>query len=140
NKEIILPEGIITRKVKVNRSRTSQEALNATRREQYTKRGVVKEMPQGEGEEIEIYLIPFQRLLSVDQLEKEVDNTDFKLVDPIALAALNETDPELADKYPNGTQWRDKNGKACYAFFGRGSNNLRSVSVGRDDIAWDTYW
>lgn len=105
------------RKVKVNRNRTPQQAIDATGRTKHLYDEVVREMPMGEGEEVEVYLIFFKKQLSDDTLEQEVDKAGFVLIDPITLNALNEQDPALADTIPNATQWRDKNGKACFACF-----------------------
>ncbi len=129
----------IIRKVKVNRSRSPQQAIDATGCTQYTENTVVKVMPIGEGEEVDLYLIPFKQQLSVDALEQEVDKAGFVLVDPITLCALNEADPALADTIPNATQWRDKNGKVCYACFGRWDGK-RKVHIYRNDNGWGGYW
>ena len=129
----------IIRKVKVNRSLTPQQAIDATCRTKYLNDEVVREMPMGEGEEVDLYLIPFKKKLAVDDLEKEVDKAGFVLVDPITLCALNEQEPTLADTFPNATQWRDKNGKACCAYFGRWGDG-RKVDVYRLDSDWLGSW
>ena len=129
----------IIRKVKVNRSRSPQQAIDATGCTQYTDNTVVKVMPIGEGEEVDLYLIPFKKKLSVDNLEEAVDKAGFVLIDPITLCALNEADPALADTIPNATQWRDKNGKACCAYFRRWAGE-RVVNIGRNDIGWHGFW
>jgi hypothetical protein len=129
----------IVRKVKVNRTQTPREAINATGRVQYLNDEVVRDMPTGEGEEKEVFLVSFKKTLTPDQLEQEVEKTGFVLADPVTQCALNEQDPSLADSYPNATQWRDKNGKACYALFARW-NGKRAVGVDQVGYAWGGDW
>lgn len=123
---------IIVRKLKVDRTRTRQQAIHATGRVDYINDEVVGEMPIGEGEEKEVFLIPSNEPRTLDQLEQKFGGKRFALVDPVTLCALNEQDPTLADEYPNATQWRDKNGKVCYALFSIWHGS-RGVSVDQGD-------
>lgn len=130
---------LITRLIKVNRSRSPQEALDATNRAQYTDRTVVDAMPKGEGDEVEVLFFKLNRFVSDDDLEKEYELRGLKPADPYSLAAVNEADPSFADEKPNGTHWKDANGYWRYAAFGlwRGE---RRVNVHHIDDGWGDYW
>ena len=135
---------LIVRKVPVNRSRSSQEALDATTRAQYTDRKVVDAMPKGEGDEAEIVffkpdLSERNGFISDDHLEKEFDLRDLKPADPISVAAVNEADPTFADQIPHGTHWKNANGCWCYAAFIRWDGE-RKVRVSRVDNGWLGHW
>lgn len=135
---------LIIRKVSVNRSRSPQEAMDATNRVQYTDRKVVDAMPKGEGDETEIVffkpdLSERNDSISDDDLEKEFKLRGLKPADPIAVAAVNEADPTFADEHPHGTHWKDADSNWCYAMFNRWGGE-REVSVDRYDRGWDGRW
>ena len=135
---------LIVRKVPVKRSRSPQEALEATNRAQYTDRKVVDAMPKGEGEEAEIVffkpdLSERNGFISDDDLEKEFELRGLKPADPYSLAAVNESDPAFADDHPNATDWKDGDSKWCFAAFNRWDGE-RYVFVDRDDYDWDGRW
>jgi hypothetical protein len=119
---------MIVRRVKVNRFRSSQEALDATGRRQYCDPAVVVAMPVGEGEEVDLYFFPNKRRLSDAELEEEFDWHGLK-PDPRAQIAANEADPSLADDYPNATHWKDADDNWCYAAFGRWCSDEPIVHV-----------
>ena len=135
---------LIVRTDKVNRSRSQQEAIEATGRAQYTDRKVVDAMPKGEGDEVEVVFFKpdlSQRngFISDDDLEKEFELCGLKPADPVSVAAVNEADPAFADEKPNGTHWKDAKGNWCYATFRRWFGG-REVRVRRDGSDWDDYW
>lgn len=136
---------LIVRKVKVDRSRTPQEALEATGRVQYTDRSVVNSMPKGEGDEVELVffkpdLSKCNGLISDDDLEKEFELRGLKPADPISVSAVNEADSAFADEKPHGTHWKNSDGKWCYAAFGLWDDD-RDVNVDRYDGVWgDSWW
>lgn len=130
---------MIVRRVRVDRSRRPQQALDATGRTQYTNDSVVRRMPRGEGEEVEVYLFPVRCDISDDDLEKEFALRSLKPVDPYTLAAVNESDPAFADSHPNATHWQDSDGKWCHAAFGRWGG-VRNVYVNRHDNDWSDVW
>ncbi len=130
---------MIVRRVRVDRSRRPQQALDATGRTQYTNDSVVRRMPRGEGEEVEVYLFPVRCDISDDDLEKEFALRSLKPVDPYTLAAVNESDPAFADSHPNATHWQDSDGKWCHAAFYRWDGE-RSVNVNRSGSGWDDGW
>lgn len=140
--ELKLPAGTITRVVKrINRTRTPHEAITATGRMQYLNDKVVIEMPMGEGEEKEIFLIPFKEILTPDKLEQKVDEIGVELADPNTVCALNERYPTLSNTHPNATQWRDKNGRVCYALFPpKNKEPWIRVSVNEERNAFGKIW
>ena len=136
--------GLIVRRVKVNRSRTPQEMLDATGRKQYTDRKVVDAMPKGTGEEAETVFFKLDLSardgwISDDDLGKEYALRGLVPQDPYSLVAVNEADPAFADEHPNATHWKDKDGKWCYATFDRWRGG-RGVGVSRSGIRWHAYW
>lgn len=140
---MVLDEQIV-RKVKVDRSRSQQEAIEATGRAQYTDRKVVDAMPKGDGDEVEIVffkpdLLERDGLITDDDLEHEFELHGLKPADPYSLAALNEVDSTFADEMPHGTHWKDAKGKWCYASFDSWSG-MRRVDVYRRDYGWSNSW
>ncbi|OGG73207.1 hypothetical protein A3A38_02325 [Candidatus Kaiserbacteria bacterium RIFCSPLOWO2_01_FULL_53_17] len=130
---------MIVRHVNVNRARTPQEALKATGRNVYANDSVVKTMPKGEGDEAEVHFFKHSRWISDDDLEEEYEKRGLTAVDPYSLAAVNEADPGFADTHPNGTHWKDANGKWCYAAFDRWLDGRR-VNVHRRGNDWRGDW
>jgi hypothetical protein len=130
---------MIIRVVKVNRNRSAKEALKATGRNQYVDDSVLKTIPKGETEETEVIFFKIGRQISMDDLEKEYALRGLKPADPYSQAAVNEADPAFADEHPNGTQWKDGDGKWCYAVFRRDVDE-RDLSVRRYDGDWGDYW
>ncbi len=130
---------MLSRTVPVNRTRSPQQALDATCRVQYTDAAVVAAMPRGEGTEMEVHFFKESRNVSDDELEKAFGRQGLKPVDPITLAALNEADPAFADTHPNGTHWRDADGRWCFAAFDRWHDE-RDVHVNRYVHGWRGVW
>jgi hypothetical protein len=135
---------LIVRKVRVNRSRSPQEALDATTRVQYTDRKVVDAMSTGEGEEVEVVffkpdLSERNGRISDDDLEKEFELRGLKPADPVSVAAVNEADPAFADEKPHGTHWKDAKGNWCCAAFYRWRDG-RDVCVCRYSRDWNDRW
>ncbi|PJE68878.1 hypothetical protein COU96_02805, partial [Candidatus Shapirobacteria bacterium CG10_big_fil_rev_8_21_14_0_10_38_14] len=62
---------MIVRRVKVDRSRSPQQVLDATGSRQCTDSDVVAAMPAGSGEEREVYFFTLDRNVSDDEMEKE---------------------------------------------------------------------
>lgn len=135
---------MIVRRVKVNRARSPQEAIEATGRAQYLDRKVVDEIPRGEGDEVDVvFLKPdlFLRdgFISKSDLEKELDLRGLKPADLISVAAVNEADPAFADQIPHCTQWKDAKGRSCYAAFHH-LLKVREVDVYCNGFDWDGTW
>lgn len=130
---------LIIRTVKVNRSRSPKEAIVATGRVEYTNDDVVKSMPHGVGDNVEVIFFKIGKSVSEDSLENEYALRVLVPADPYSLAAVNEADSAFADSHPNGTHWKDENGKWCYAAFDRWGGE-RSVGVDRSVYDWGGYW
>lgn len=131
---------MIVRRVKVNRHRTPQQALDATGRKQYTDSAVVAQMPgQGEGEEgIDVYFLPLRKRTNVADAQKALEDHGLK-PDAYAVSAVNEADPSFADSHPNMTQWVDSEGNHCYVAFNRWGDERR-VICDRHGLAWGGGW
>ncbi|MFA6408497.1 MAG: hypothetical protein WCW36_03475, partial [Candidatus Paceibacterota bacterium] len=54
---------IIRRHVRVDRTRTPQEVVDATGRTQYVDKDVLATMPIGEGEEVDVHFVPTKRFV-----------------------------------------------------------------------------
>lgn len=130
---------MIVRHVTVNRARSPQQAINATGRKQYVNDSVLNLMLQGSGEEADVFFFKLERYVSDDGLDNEYKSRGLTPTDPYALAAANEADPAFADKHPNGTHWKDLNGKWCHIAFDRW-NDERFVNVYRRDDGWHGIW
>mgnify|MGYP001558698554 CR=1 FL=1 len=138
---------LIVRHAIGNRNHTPEEALKATGRRQYVTDSVVKTMPRGATAEADVYFFKPDKsaydkdgLINDDNLAKEYELRGLKPADPYLLAAVNEADPAFADDHPNGTHWKDKDGKWCYAAFYRWYDDERRVLVDRYDDVWGDYW
>ena len=105
-------------------------------------------MPVAEGNKVEVvffkpesweYTKPGE--MSHNDIEKILDNHGLKFADPISVAAVNEVDPTFGNKYPNGTQWKDSDGKWCVAKFGMHTEDFRdALQVHRGDEGWMACW
>ena len=139
-KRVEAVSNLITRRVKVDRTRTPQEAIVATSRAQYLDKKVVATMPRGEGSEAEVFFFNLGRYVSDDDLEKGYELRGLKPADLYSVAAVNEVDPTFADEYPNGTHWKDDKGKWCFAAFSRWRGERRVGVDRRDGRDWFDYW
>ena len=125
---------IIIRRVKVDRSRSPQEVVDATGRKQYVDKDVLDTMPKGEGSEVDVWFIPTKRYVPVSEVPAFL--AQYGLVpDPRAQVAVNEADPAFADEHPNASQWGDN----CYWTFD-GWDGGRRVRVLRRDDDWNDGW
>ena len=127
----------IVRRVKVNRNRTQQEALDATNRTQNIDREVVCCMPIGEGDEVEVVFFkpePWEYsdidYMSDDDLKMALKRRKLKN-DPMAIIAVNEADPTFADENPHGALWEDFQGNLYFIMFRR-----CRVNVGHSTACW----
>ena len=131
---------MIVRHVKVNRAHSPRQCLEATGRRLYADDSVVETMPCGDGEDVEVVFFRVGRFISDADLDKEYGLRGLKPADPYSLAQANIDDPALADDRPNGTHWKDTQGKWCYAAFCHWHGE-RYVNVNRDDVvAWSGHW
>lgn len=130
---------MIVRHVKVDRSHTPQQVLDATGRRQYTNQNVVDAMPHGEGGELDIFFFHPGRYINDEELEKEVGIWGLKPADPYSLAQVNIDDPAFTDTHPNGTHWKDAKGDWCFAAFSRWGGE-RFVDVFEHGYGWGNRW
>ena len=131
---------MFTRHVTVDRTRSPQDAIAATGRNQYVNEKVIAMMPRGDGNEVDVVFFKLGRSVSDDDLEKEYKLRGLVPVDLYALAAVNEADPAFADEHPNITHWKDVDGRWCYTAFFRW-RGVRRVNVDRGGDVWvDAFW
>lgn len=135
---------LMLRRATVDRSRTAQAALTATGRNLHITPGAVAAIHQGEGDEVE--MVFFQAdpevyksgWISDTDLQREYEKHGLE-PDPIALAAVNEANPTLADRYPHGAHWKNEDGTWWYIAFHL-ANSERYVYVHRSTIPWYIGW
>ena len=122
----------------INRNQTSQEALDATGRKQYTTQSVVDAMPRGEGENVELQFFELDYDPTTAELDAEYESRNLK-ADPFALMKHMEDNLAFADERPVACQWDlDENGAASYATFHRWHDE-RDVLVYRNAGVWSRY-
>lgn len=131
----------ITRAVTVDRTRSPQQVLDGIGRKQTGKRDVVATMPKGTGDTVKVVFFPLSCCASDDQVESELAKRGLVACDPLSLAQVNADDPAFADSHKNFTQWRDKDGRWCYAVFATYCDG-RTVYVGHDGYMGvrETWW
>lgn len=130
---------VIVRRVPVNRTRTPQDMLGSTSRKQYVDNAVVKAMPKGEVDEVDVFFFKLGHYVSDAELDQEYALRGLKAADPYSQGAVNEADPAFADDHPNGTHWKDGADKWCFAAFYRWLDE-RIVYVRRDGSGWAGGW
>jgi len=137
---------MIVRHVKVDRSRSSEQVIDATGRVKYVDGKVVKSMPRGTGEEKDIHFFKpapeeydHDGWMSDEAFEVALARRKLIATDPYSLAKVNEDDPSFADEHPNSNHWKDADDKWCFVAFRRWRGE-RCVIVGRDGGDWDDGW
>jgi hypothetical protein len=135
--------------VRVNRSRSPQQAIEATGRALNIDREVVASMPKGDGDEVEIVFfkivlfkldIPKQHCLSDSDLKNEYLLRGLRPADPISIAAVNEADPAFADRKPHTSHWKDAKGCWCYITFHCWGGKREVVVHSNNDDHKDNEW
>ena len=122
-----------------NRTRTPEEAINATGRAQYVGKKGVANMPTEGPEKGEMTFFKLGRGISDAALAKEYEARGLE-PDPYAQAAVNEADPAFADEHPNGTHWKQADGGYNFLMFYRW-NDERVVGCDRRGGDWlDDWW
>jgi hypothetical protein len=139
-----LQSNLIIRRVKVDCSRSAEEALAATGCRQFTNDNVVAEMPNCQDEEVEVvFLKPDlsakKGWISDDDLEVEFSRRGLRPADPFEAAAVNENDPAFADEHPHGTHWKNAGGQWCFAAFYRWRDEPK-LDVYRSGDGWSDDW
>ena len=130
---------LIVRRIKVDRTHTPQQVLDATGRKQYVNSAVVSTMPAGEGEEVEVVFFKVGRFLKPSEVSGEFALRNL-MPDPRAQAAVNKADPAFADQHPNGTQWQDAEGNYNFLTFDQWDVGERRVDCNRGDDEWGDDW
>ena len=138
-RRVELTSKMAVRRVRVDRSRTPEQALEATGRRPLTDYRAMNAMPAGEREEVEVVFFNLGRLVSDEELEKQYELRGLRPADPYSLAAVNETDASFADNRPNSTHWLDAKGNWCYAAFSRWKG-MRSVELIQSSRDWADFW
>lgn len=133
-KRIELVSNVITCHVKVDRTKTPQEVINATGRTKwYIDEEVLAEMPREGFKEGEVVIFELDYDPTVDELDREYEIRGLQ-PDPYAVAQVAINDPAFADERLLSVQWRDKCGRACCAIF-------RRFGAGREvDVRWRGLW
>ena len=129
-------------RVVLNPELTSEQVIDGTGRTKYVNADVVETMPKHEGPaEVDVHFFTLGRFVSPDQLDAEYEARGL-VPHPRAQAQVNTDDPSFADERPNGTQWRDDQGRACFLTFDGwwGERRMRCDRDDRDDGDWDGGW
>ena len=116
-KHVAAASRMFTRSVKVDRSRSPREALEATGWQLDVTDSLVTAMPRGEGEKVEMWFFELDYDPTPNELTEEYQLRGLK-ADPIALAQVLVDEPAFADERPVACQWGlGKDGFASYAVF-----------------------
>ena len=122
-----------------NRTRTPQEAIDATARAQYVDKEGLATMPMEGSEKGEMTFFKLGHGVSDTDLAKEYEARGLE-PDPCAQASVNEDDPAFADEHPNGTHWKRADGGSNFLTFYRWSGE-RVVGCDRRGAEWfDDFW
>lgn len=79
---------------------------------------ILEEMPRDGENEVDVFLVHFDRFVYPKDLQTELDLYGLKPADPYSLAALMRTNPGLiAEKCLIATQWKNKDGDWCHMEF-----------------------
>ena len=89
-------------------------------------------------ENVPVEFFKLGRFVNDDELSREFKARGLT-PDPYAVARVNEDDKAFADEHPNGTHWKDFDGKWCYLTCYRGDDE-RNVRVSRGGHGWDDDW
>ena len=116
---------LIVRHVKVSRTLTPAQAIDGTGRTKwYIVEEVLAEMPLDGKVEDDVVVFELNYDPTVDELDREYKARGLR-PDPAAVAQAMADEPALADERPVAVQWRDNQGRACCALFGRGGDERR---------------
>ena len=94
---------LLIRRVHVNRTRSLQEALDATGRDQYVSKWAAKSMPKGDGEKVDVIFFKLGRIIKSREFEQGYTVRGLIPADPYSLAQVNANEPTFADNHPNAT-------------------------------------
>ena len=124
----------IVRRVLVDRTRTLQEALDATGCVQDVNPDVMKVTPLCVGEEVDVYFFDYDPELG--HLDSQYTAYGLE-VDPIAQAKVNEDDPTFADDRPNCCEWgMEENSVMSFSTTTENGERVRRVDVFKYTGPW----
>jgi hypothetical protein len=98
-----------------------------------------KTVPKNASEETDVYFFRVAFRVNDDDLEKEYERRGLRPVDPYSLAQINIDDRRFSHDRPNGTHWKDAEGKWCLASFNH-HNGHDCVDIYRGDSQWGPFW
>jgi len=137
--------------VTVNYDQTPEQAISATKRVQDVDLAVIASMPRGaKNVTRDMKVVLFRPsnsaydekgLISYENADKEYESRRLIPADLFVIAAMNQADPALADRYPNVTQWMGTNHRWGSIAFGRLNESGRRVQVKfHDAVGWHYGW
>jgi hypothetical protein len=130
----------LARTVAIDSGHTPMHCVEATGRNKYVTDSVVSSMPRSPGGEVTLELYCFGKYMPCAEVEAWQNAPGYRAAFPDELLKMNEDDPAFADERPNGTQWKDAQGKYCFAYCDLWDDE-RLVGVGRYDEGWgDDFW
>lgn len=133
---------LITRHVKVDRSRTAAQAIEATGRAVVSPSATFEPIlatASMEGpEEVDVHFFGLDYDPTPIQLAVEYETRGLK-PDLAAQAAVNEDDPVFADERPNGLQWVSKRGESYFVLFFREEHEYH-IHLWDSDHRWRKGW
>ncbi len=130
----------MVRRATVNRSHTPQDALEATGYHLSVDARVVRDMPRGQDQDVEVVFFRIDRSLSDQELEAEYRMRNL-VPDPMAQAQVNTDDQYFAKHYPNCTLWCDAEGRWCHLSFSRVFERpLLEAYAGEEDDRSSGWW
>jgi hypothetical protein len=134
-RHVAMVSNIIRRVVKVDRTKTAAEIIDATGRVKwYIDEEVLAEMPLDGREEDTVEFFELDYDPTVDELDREYEARGLR-PDLVAVAQAMTDDPAFTDERSVAVQWRDSQGRTCFAVFNRDVGE-RYVSVYRFGIRW----
>jgi hypothetical protein len=134
-KHVEMVSNFVTRHVRVDRSLTPAQAIEATGRVRgYVDEQVLTDIPTEGRDEDDQVVFELGYDPTVDELDREYEDRGL-CPDPMGTTKLMADDPAFADERSLVVQWRDSKGRACYAIFGRWPGE-RLVGVNRSDYGW----
>jgi len=142
--------------VKVNRGRSPQEAIRAAGWMKSVDREVVDAMPNGEGDEVEVVLVPAKMLnlkkfsmhdgfIRNRRLAHELRSWGFRPADPYSVAAVVEAIPALTSAMSIFTFWKETRSNWHYSLFvgdhdGFGARVSVAHHASRYDVWYTGVW
>lgn len=133
---------MISRRVRVDRTPTPEQMLNATGCRLFVvRKSIMLNLPKGEGDEVEIVFFGlFHDVYTPQELDREYELRRLIPADPYSLAKVNQDDPLFSYLHPNTTHWNDAQGNCCRIAFLSDEGEKARVSVGTYGDYWCSGW